>query len=308
MIDRIPVLLDTDPGSDIDDAICLAYLLAQPRCELLGVTTVSGRDPRQRASIVDAICRVAGRTEVPIHAGVSLRYDEGTVVQPEVPHYAALNRYPHRPAEEFPSATAVEFLRQTINQRPGEITLLAIGPMGNLGALLAIDPEVPRKLKALVLMCGVFTNQRPGVGPREWNAFQDSCACRAVYRAPVAVHRSVGLDVTTQVQLESGDAIRRFRAAGGPLDVVADCCEVWRQHASHVTFHDPLAAVSIFQPDVCGWQRGRVTVEPGQGRAGGTTWWDRDEAGPHEVAMTVDAARFYAEYFGMVTRGKPTAG
>ncbi len=303
MTDRIPVLLDTDPGSDIDDAICLAYLLAQPRCELVGVTTVSGRDPRQRASIVDAVCRAAGRIDVPIHAGVSVRYDEGTVVQPEVPQYAALATYPHRKAEDFPPNTAVEYLRRTINDRPGEITLLAIGPMGNLGALFALDPEIPHKLKALVMMCGVFTNRLPGVGPREWNAFQDSAACRAVYRAPVAVHRSVGLDVTMQVRLESSEAIRRFRKAGGPLNVVADCCEIWRTHCDHVTFHDPLAAVSIFDPGVCGWERGRVTVEPGQGRAGGTTWWDGAADGPHEVALTVDADRFYREYFGMVTKG-----
>lgn len=302
MTDRIPVLLDTDPGSDIDDAICLAYLLAQPRCELVGVTTVTGRDPRQRASIVDAVCRAAGRTDVPIHAGVSVRYDEGTVVQPEVPQYAALTKYPHRKAEEFPSNTAVEFLRRTINERPGEITLLAIGPMGNLGALLAIDPEIPKKLKSLMLMCGRFTSRLPGLGLREWNAFQDVTACRAVYRAPVAVHRSVGLDVTMQVQLESGEAIKRFRAAGGPLDVVADCCEIWRSHAPKVTFHDPLAAVSIFDPGVCGWERGRVTVEPGQGRCGGLTMWDVAADGPHEVAVTVDADRFYREYFGTVTR------
>lgn len=300
MSERIPLLLDTDPGSDIDDAICLAYLLAQPRCELLGVTTVSGRDPRQRASIVDAVCRTADRGDVPIHAGVSVRYDEGTVVQPDVPHYAALARYPHRRAEDFPANTAVEFLRRTIDDRPGEITLLAIGPMSNLAALFAIDPEAPRKLKALVLMCGVFTNRLPGVGPREWNAFQDSCACRAVYRAPVAVHRSVGLDVTMQVRMPSGEAISRFRAAGGPLDVVADCCEIWRQHADHVTFHDPLAAVSIFEPGILGWQRGRVAVEPGQGRAGGMTHWDADAQGPHEAAMTVDPQAFYRAYFGAV--------
>ena len=67
-------------------------------------------------------------------------------------------------------------------------------------------------------MCGVFTNRLPGVGPREWNALQDSGACRAVYRAPVAVHRSIGLDVTMQVRLKFADAVERFRAAGGPLD------------------------------------------------------------------------------------------
>lgn len=300
MTDRIPVLLDTDLGSDIDDAICLAYLLRQPRCELVGITTVSGTDPRRRASIGDAVCQAAGRSDVPIHSGVAVRYDTGTVVQPDVPQYAALERYPHRKAEDFASNTAVEFLRETINRRPGEITLLAIGPMGNLAALFAIDPGIAAKLKSLVLMCGVFTNRMPCVGPREWNAYQDAAACGAVYRAAAPVHRSVGLDVTMQVKLPAVDAIARFRAAGGPLDVVADCCEIWRQHAPHVIFHDPLAATAIFNDGILGWERGRVSVEPGQGRAAGTTWWDHDQAGPHEVALRVDADAFYREYFGVV--------
>ena len=63
----IKVLLDTDIGSDIDDAVCLAYLLAQPACELLGITTVSGQ-PEQRAQIASAICKVAERS-VPIYPG-----------------------------------------------------------------------------------------------------------------------------------------------------------------------------------------------------------------------------------------------
>jgi len=60
----IPVLLDTDIGSDIDDALALAYLLGQPRCELLGITTVSGRDPRIRASLADAVCRAQWRSVI----------------------------------------------------------------------------------------------------------------------------------------------------------------------------------------------------------------------------------------------------
>ena len=72
---RIPLLFDTDIGSDIDDAVCLAYLLRQPRCELLGVTTVSGQ-PRARAALADAVCQAAGRRDIPIHAGSEQGEDE----------------------------------------------------------------------------------------------------------------------------------------------------------------------------------------------------------------------------------------
>ena len=69
MPDRIPVILDTDIGSDIDDAVCLAYLLRQQRCELLGVTTVSG-ETSQRAALAQVICEAADRSDVPIFVPV----------------------------------------------------------------------------------------------------------------------------------------------------------------------------------------------------------------------------------------------
>src|SRR5215210_7957291 len=67
-LERLPVLLDTDVGTNVDDALALLYLLRQPRCELLGVTTVSG-DVRRRAACAAAMCRGAGRDDVPIHCG-----------------------------------------------------------------------------------------------------------------------------------------------------------------------------------------------------------------------------------------------
>ena len=97
------ILLDTDIGSDIDDAVCLAYLLRQPRCELIGITTVSGR-PRERAALADAVCRAAGRTDIPIHAGCSEGILRGTV-QPECPQASILPRFAHRPPGEFAELT-----------------------------------------------------------------------------------------------------------------------------------------------------------------------------------------------------------
>ena len=68
-MDTVKILLDTDIGSDIDDALCLAYLLAQPRCEILGITTCSS-EPEKRAEIVDSMCRYMGK-EIPIFPGVT---------------------------------------------------------------------------------------------------------------------------------------------------------------------------------------------------------------------------------------------
>ena len=134
----IPLLLDTDIGSDIDDAVCLAYLLANPSFDLLGITTVSG-DTVQRAQLASVLCRIAGR-RIPIHPGRRRTlFDEE--MQPHVPQARALDRWAHDTT--FTQGEAVEFLRHTIRSRPGEITLLGIGPMSNLAALFAADEATP---------------------------------------------------------------------------------------------------------------------------------------------------------------------
>ena len=302
--ERIPVILDTDIGSDIDDAVCLAYLLRQPACELVGVTAVTGREPRERAALASAVCRAAGRNDIPIHSGASCGITTGGVVTPNVTQAVVLDRFDHRPIRDFPTNTAVQFLWETINARPGEITLLAIGPMTNIGLLFALDPDIPRKLKRLVLMCGHFDARPfPWRGQRytEYNALHDPFATHIVYRTPVADHLSVGLDVTTQVTMPTDECITRFKNAGGPLAVVSAMTEVWGDYAPHVTFHDPLAATLIFKPEICAYQQGQVTVELASTRYAGLTFFERKETGgPHKVAWDVNPQMFFDEYFGVV--------
>lgn len=218
----IKVLLDTDIGSDIDDAVCLAYLLANPECNLLGITTVSG-EADARARMASALCKVAGK-DIPIYPG-----REAPLLIPQKQTHAtqasALERWPHK--TKFPRGQAVEFLRQTIRANPGEVVLLAIGPFTNVAALFAADEEIPSLLKSLVLMGGVFTHRLANVGPLEWNALLDPAATAIVYRTRPPVHRSIGLDVTCQV-LKS----------------------------------DPLAGMTHWSPDPTGPHEVAITVNP----------------------------------------------
>ncbi len=294
----IKLLLDTDIGSDIDDAVCLAYLLAQPECELLGITTVTGQ-AEDRARLASALCRVAGR-EVPIYPG---REDPLLIAQrqPMAAQAAALSRWPH--TASFPRGQAVEFMRQTIRRCPGEVVLLGIGPLTNIAALFAADAEIPGLLRALVLMCGVFARWQPGMAPTEWNAMLDPTATAIVYRAAPRVHRSIGLDVTTQVTLPVVVVRERFDASHAPLlRPVPDFAEVWFQHRDVITFHDPLAATTIFDDAICGFERGRVEIELASERLAGMTHWTPDTQGCHEVATTVDPQRFFDHYFSLFSK------
>ena len=291
---QIPVLLDTDIGSDIDDALCLAYLLAQPRCDLLGITTVTG-EPEKRAMLADALCRAAGRDDVPIMVGAAapLLIPQG---QPRAAQAEVLAGHPHRPYAA--GNEAVAFLRDTIRRRPGEIVLLAIGPLTNIGLLFALDPEIPGLLKSLVMMAGIFTNRRPGVGPREWNALLDPHAAAIVYANSKSNNLAVGLDVTCRCVLPAGEARERLR--GGVLDLVGKMAEVWFRDYTYVTFHDPLAAAAIFAPDLLGTAEGRVEVELQSQRLLGVTHWTPAAGGPHRVALEVDPEKFFAHYFSVV--------
>jgi purine nucleosidase len=285
---KTKILLDTDIGSDIDDAVCLAYLLAQPNCDLLGITTVTG-EPVKRAMIASALCKAAGK-QVPVYPGIEFPWIV-PALQPQAPQAAALNRWDHE--TEFPQGEAIEFLRRTIRANPGEVILLPIGPLTNIGTLFTLDPEIPRLLKGLVLMCGIFTERFSIDGQAEWNARLDPQATEVVYRARPPIHRSIGLDVTLQTVLPDEDIRQRFTAP--LLRPVLDFAEVWFQQSHGLVFHDPLAATTIFADDICKFQHGNVavdsTAEPGRTR------WTPDEDGPHEVAIEVDVDRFYQHYF-----------
>jgi len=289
----VKILLDTDIGSDIDDAVCLAYLLANPQCELLGITTVSGEADR-RASMASAMCMVAGR-DVPVFPGAELPFLTEQK-QPRAVQAARLVNWKHR--ADFPKGQAVGFMRDTIRKHPGEIVLLGIGPLTNIALLFSLDPEIPSLLKSLVLMCGVFTNRLAGVGPLEWNARCDPYAAAIVYRASVKVFRSVGLDVTMQVSMGKDEVRRRF---GVPLlRPVLDFADVWFQGIDKIIFHDPLAAATIFDERICQFERGTVDIELADESTRGLTRWSKNPGGRHEVAMEIEPQRFFDHYFGTV--------
>jgi inosine-uridine nucleoside N-ribohydrolase len=292
------LLLDTDIGNDIDDALALAYLLQEPECELLGVTTVCG-EPEKRAEMASAICRNLGRDDIPIHPGCKIP-PSIPPRQPTCPQAAGLGDWPRRRFE--PDGSAVDFLRRTIRANPGEVTLLAIRPLTNVATLFSIDPDIPALLKGLYLMCGRFFEVLGG----EWNAFLDPWATGIVYgnstHARPPVHVSYGLDVTLHVQLPRDEARARF-AGIRALDPVRDFAEVWFERSNHVTFHDPLAAVGLFHPEVCQYKDAFVRVSQSEPTLGWTipTWPDESQR-CHRLACSVDAPAFFSTYFDTLRR------
>jgi purine nucleosidase len=295
------ILLDTDIDiiGDIDDAMCLAYLLAQPACELLGITTVSWATDK-RAMVASALCKAAGQ-RVPILPGAEtplvVPLPSVEARQPYDIERAVLDRWDHE--EVFPGGQAIEFMRQTIREQPGEVTLLAIGPLTNIALLFAVDPEIPSLLKGLVMMAGMFAESGSGAGTREWNAMLDPHATAMVYRAAVGIHRSIGLNVTAQLNM-SADQVRQH-VRGNRSQILGDMLETWFRTTDSITFHDPLAAATIFAPHVCLFERGIVEVELASEQLRGLTYWAPAALDSrHEVATQVDGPMFFEHYFSVV--------
>ncbi len=289
------VLLDTDIGTDIDDAVCLAYLLANPQCDLLGITTVTG-EAAQRAALASVLCRAAGR-EIPIYPGHETPLD-GEQKQKHCQQAAALPGWSHQ--EDFPQGEAIDFMRKTIHAHPGEVVLLSIGPLTNIGVLFSTDPEIPALLKGFVMMGGLFTGGSYEKDSPEWNASGDPQASEIVYGARVRLHRSVGLDVTQKVRLPETEVRKKFSAP--LLQPVLDFAEIWfRDCYQAITFHDPLAAATIFDPGLCTYQQGYVTVER-KGKPGWTHFKPGDQGAAHQVAVAVDVQRYFEHFFGSFTK------
>ena len=287
------IWLDTDIGSDIDDALALAFLLNRPDCDLLGISTVTEIE-NQRAQLASVLCRIAGQS-VPIYPGAR---DSLLVEAPQqtVPQAVALTSHAHDTDFPAPAFAAIEAMRAAIYAHPGQITLLGIGPMTNIALLFAIDPQIPQLLKQLVLMCGHFM---PGDKHCEWNALNDPHATAMVYAAPVARHVSVGLDVTLQVTMKRAEFEEKLRSSkyGAPIIEMGGA---WFENKSEVTFHDPLAAATIFAPEICDYQSGQAIVEIADARHFGFTDWQARAGGPHQIAISVDAARFFQFYFSTI--------
>ncbi len=289
----IKIILDTDIGSDIDDAVCLAWLLANPECELLGITTVTG-EPLKRAMLADALCNIAGR-KVPIYPGAA-----NPLLIPQLQVKArqakALNKYPHN--KSYPGGEAVEFLRRTIRKYPGEVILLTIAPLTNIGLLFSVDPEIPSLLKGVVSMCGNFLRKNPGLPDTEWNAMGDYHASSIVYNAKLKMHKSIGLDVTSQVTMKPDEFKKRF-SSHKLLKPVLEFSKEFFKEWDQVTFHDPLAAVTIFDNSVCTFEKGNVSIELNEKGKQGMTLWKEDKKGKHQAALKVRAERFFKDYFSV---------
>lgn len=284
----VKVILDTDIGTDIDDAVALAYLLKNPRCQLLGITTVTG-EPEKRAMLAAAICDAAD-VKVPIHAGSAIPFSDIPQRQNRASHARLLDQ--DECLRRFPPDSAIEFLQKTIRQHPGEISLLTIGPLTNIAQLYTRFPDIPELIDVHYMMGGAYTE----VDKPEWNILCDPVAAKIVLEKSVRPVKAYGLDVTMQVRMQAELVKRRFKSP--ILSSFMDSIEIFfDEQKRDMIFHDPLAAASIFKQEICRMQRGNIEVIENPEDRFGKTQWTPAANGKHEIAVEVMPYRFFEEFF-----------
>ena len=227
MPERLPLILDVDTG--IDDSLALLYAVASPEAELLAVTCVSGNtDARSAARNTQAVLELAGRADVEVALGREVPLVRPLLTTPEThgPQglgYAELPP-PTRPLSE---RHAVDLILDAARTRPGEVTLVTLGPMTNLAVAVLREPALPRLLRGFVYMGGAFGASGNTTPTTEWNIHCDPDAAKVVHRAWTAAIEAdptvpralgLGLNVTEQAQIGTDLVVRLARRAGSTPD------------------------------------------------------------------------------------------
>jgi inosine-uridine nucleoside N-ribohydrolase len=243
------IIIDTDIGGDIDDSFAVGLALQSPEFTILGICSATG-DAMLRARLISRMLKETGHADIPVAVGIA---------KPGVKHGEGLSQAAY--AEGGPTdqnyPQAVDFLLNQIKQNPGEITLIAIGPLTNIGAAIDKDAATFRKLKRVVIMGGSvykgYDNDRGEQDQHpnpEYNIVADVPAAQKLFTSGVPLY-VMPLD-STIIKLQE---IRRARlvTAGTPItDAITLMYCQWSPGCKGIpTLFDPVAVTYAIRPDLC---------------------------------------------------------
>lgn len=303
------VILDTDIGDDIDDALALALICASPELELLGVTTVFG-NVVARARQARTVLAVSGGKfrNIPVAAGcgagLSTRPAHGVRSRQDFLE----NVLPNQDASCLPEAElaplhvrhGVDFLIETLLAGAGDIVPIMIGAMTNLAMAMVKAPRIIAKIPRIVAMAGEFHTPLA-----EWNIRCDPEAAEIVFGSGIPI------DVTPWtigriVQFDDSH-IARLNHCRSPmtrnLSHAIACYQERHSSAEHramPALYDPMAVATMIRPDLVTWKSGTVSVELRGEHTYGYTPFAENSAGIHRVAWNADRERSLTFYLQRV--------
>ena len=240
------VIIDTDIGDDVDDAFAVDLMLVGPEVQVIGISSAWG-DTALRARMLDRMLCETGRTEIPVRAGVVTK---STTKFSQAPWASAGIEHPH--------TDAIAFLLEQINKYPGEITLLTLGPLTNIGAAIDRDPATFRKLKRVVMMGGAiyrgygdFQYTPPRPPDAEYNIAMDPAAAQKLFRSGVPIYM-MPLD-STQIKFDETKRSLLATISTPMTDSLQILVAEWQRISNQVTptLYDAVAAAYAIDPATC---------------------------------------------------------
>ncbi|MCL5097838.1 MAG: nucleoside hydrolase [Candidatus Omnitrophica bacterium] len=287
-LSKMKIIFDTDIGGDIDDAWALGFIISHPEFEPLGITITDGNTPA-RARIACKLLHVTGHDNIPVAVGRKTNNDEA---------------YQFSWAEDFQAKQpitqpAAEFIVETVKRYPGQVTLIATGPLQNVADALRLNPRLGDQLKRVVLMSGCVygrANNQPAIA--EWNVVSSTKDAQVVYGAglPLTI---VPLDSTTHVLLRE-DERDQVRNHASPLTHSLECLyRLWLDSpGSRMTLHDQLAVAETASP---GTFFGKKVTVPLVVDDQGFTRIDPQLGKPTVVCLEPKRDAFMEYYIGQLT-------
>ena len=236
----IKVILDTDIGTDIDDAWALGFVMSSPEFELMAVTITDG-NTTARARVACKLLQTSDHGAVPVAVGRPTPPPEGVDYQFAWAEDFTAKRPVVQPAAQLIVDTARRF--------PNEVTLVAVGPLQNVADALRLEPRLPTLLKRVVLMSGSIRGSAWNPAPvPEWNVVRATADAQLVYAAGFPL-TTVPLDSTSYVQLKDEER-ERLRARATPLTQSLETLyRLWLDNPSRrMTLHDQLAVAETARP------------------------------------------------------------
>lgn len=253
---KYKVILDTDPGDDIDDVLALAYLLKSNKYEVIGILTTF-KDTDKRARIVKKILYLGGYHHIPVYAGY------GDPLVKAIPESQEINQYTDDlDDEQFRpdgyEEDAIDFLISACNTYKEELIVVGVAPLCNLSRALIKDKKALHLIDKTVIMGGCFDSDYP-----EWNLFCDSDSAKYVFENAKDLW-SVGVEITSQTHLTFEDTkVVETCSKDAFYQYVGQLVKMWREtHDNHVPcLHDVLAVMMIEDDGVCEYDYKKFSVD-----------------------------------------------
>ena len=286
------ILFDTDPG--IDDACAILLALASPELTVEGLSIVHGNCSVEQATTnALAVLELVHAANIPVARGCELPLVQPSLLAPETHGDTGLGyaKLPVPRASPTPQH-GVDFLIEQILKSPGEITLLAIGPLTNVALAIRQEPRLVGALKEIIVMGGALRHEGNTTALGEFNTIVDPHAAHIVYHAGIPI-TLVPLDVTYQCILTPGDVNRLLRTDSPITTFVADSTRFYMefhdeyQKIEGCVINDPLALALIFAPELCTYQEIHMDVDLSGGICMGKTVADFYNYGKKPANMRV---------------------